>query len=187
MIHPVRSFGIRGAIWYQGERNAKDVAQAANYVNQLPMMINYYRSSWHALSGGNVADDFPFYFVQLPAWLPEQTEPVEHSAAWAVSRESMRVVANTHSNTGVAVSVDTGDSVMLHPKDKKPIGLRLAYLALKKTYYKDFVEYGPVYKSHAIKGNQIVLKFDSIGSGLMVSKDEPIDTFAIAGEDRTFV
>jgi hypothetical protein len=56
------------------------VAQAANYVNQLPMMINYYRSSWHALSGGNVADDFPFYFVQLPAWFPEQTEPVEHSA-----------------------------------------------------------------------------------------------------------
>ena len=97
------------------------------------------------------------------------------------------MVANTHSNTGVAVSVDTGDSVILHPKDKKPIGLRLAYLAFKKTYYKDFVEYGPVYKSHAIKGNQIVLKFDSIGSGLMFSKDEPIDTFAIAGEDRTFV
>ena len=61
MIHFVRPFGIRGAIWYQGERNAKDVAQAANYVNQLPMMINYYRSSWHELSGGNVADDFPFY------------------------------------------------------------------------------------------------------------------------------
>ncbi|MHC4566668.1 MAG: sialate O-acetylesterase, partial [Planctomycetota bacterium] len=43
MIYPVRPYGIRGAIWYQGERNAKDVAQAANYVNQLPLLIDYYR------------------------------------------------------------------------------------------------------------------------------------------------
>ena len=28
MIHPVRPYAIRGAIWYQGERNAKHVAQA---------------------------------------------------------------------------------------------------------------------------------------------------------------
>ena len=111
MIHPVRPYGIRGAIWYQGERNAKHVAQAANYVNQLPMMIDYYRSSWHELSGGNVADDFPFYFVQLPAWLPEQSKPVDHDAAWAVSRESMRVVANRMPNTGTAVSIDTGDAI----------------------------------------------------------------------------
>jgi sialate O-acetylesterase len=186
MIHPIRPDGIRGAIWYQGERNAKDIAQAANYVNQLPMMIEYYRSSWHELSRENVADDFPFYFVQLPAWLPEQTEPVEPNAAWAVSRDMMRVVANTLPNTGVAVSIDTGDAVMLHPKDKKPIGLRMAYLALKKTYGKNFVEYGPVYKSKSIEGNKIVLHFDSVGSGLMASRKGAIDTFAIAGEDQQF-
>jgi sialate O-acetylesterase len=187
MIHPVRPYGIRGAIWYQGERNAKDVAQAANYVNQLPMMINYYRSSWHELSAGNVADDFPFYFVQLPAWLPEQTEPVEHEAAWAVSREMMRLVAQTVPHTGVAVSIDTGDAVLLHPQDKKPIGIRMAYLALKQTYGKDFVEYGPRYKSQRIQGNKIVLNFDSMGSELMASRPGRIDTFAIAGEDREFV
>ena len=93
MIYPVRPYGIRGAIWYQGERNAKDVAQAANYINQLPLLIDYYRSSWHEMSGGNVAGDFPFYFVQLPCWLAAQNEPVEEDAAWAVSREMMRLVA----------------------------------------------------------------------------------------------
>jgi len=187
MIHPVRPFGIRGAIWYQGERNSKDVAQAANYLNQLPMLIQYYRSSWHNLSDGNVADDFPFYFVQLPGWLPEQKEPVEANAAWAVNRDVMRVVANTVPNTGVAVSIDTGDAVLLHPKDKKPIGLRMAYLALKQTYGKSFVDYGPRFKSHRIKGNKIVLSFDSIGKGLMASREGSIDTFAIAGEDQKFV
>lgn len=187
MIYPVRPYAIRGAIWYQGERNAKDVAQAANYVNQLPLLIDYYRSSWNELSNGNVARDFHFYFVQLPSWLPAQTEPVEADSAWAVSREMMRLVARSVPNTGVAVSIDTGDDILLHPKDKKPIGLRLAYLALKKTYGKDFVEYGPSYKSHRIDGSRIVLTFDSLGSGLMTGKPGPLNSFAIAGKDRKFV
>ena len=187
MIHPVRPYGIRGAIWYQGERNAKDLAQAANYVNQLPLLIGYYRSSWHKMSEGNVARDFPFYFVQLPSWLPAQTAPVEANATWAVSREMMRLVARSVPNTGVAVSIDTGDDVLLHPKDKKPIGLRLAYLALKRTYGKDFVEYGPFYRSHRVEGDKVVLTFDSVGSGLMTGKKGPLDSFAIAGKDRKFV
>ncbi|MBC8870368.1 MAG: sialate O-acetylesterase [Planctomycetes bacterium] len=187
MIYPVRPYGIRGAIWYQGERNAKHVAQAANYVNQLPLLIDYYRSSWHKLSEGNVAKDFPFYFVQLPSWMAPQAEPVEADAAWAVSREMMRMVARSVPNTGVAVSIDTGDEILLHPLDKKPIGLRLAYLALKKTYGRDFVEYGPFYKSHHVRGNKIVLKFDSVGSGLAAGKDGPLDSFATAGKDRAFV
>lgn len=187
MIYPVRPYGIRGAIWYQGERNAKDLAQAANYVRQLPLLIDYYRSSWHELSKGNVSKDFPFYFVQLPGWLAAQTEPVEPDAAWAVNREMMRLVAQTVPNTGVAVSVDMGDEILLHPKDKKPIGLRLAYLALKKTYNKDFVAYGPLYKSHRVQDKKIILEFDSIGSGLMAGRKGPLDSFAIAGRDKKFV
>ena len=119
-----------------------------------------------------MAGDFPFYFVQLPCWLAAQTEPVEEDAAWAVSREMMRLVARSVPNTGVAVSIDTGDDILLHPKDKKPIGLRLAYLALKKTHGKDFVDYGPFYKSHRVEGDKIVLTFDYVGSGLMTG-DHP--------------
>ncbi len=187
MINPVRPYGIRGAIWYQGERNAKDLAQAANYVKQLPLLIDYYRSTWNELSSGSVARDFPFYFVQLPSWLEDQSEPVETDAAWAVSREMMRLVSNSIKNTGVAVSVDTGDSVLLHPVDKKPIGLRLAYLALKETYGRDFVAYGPRYRSHEIRGDAFVITFDSIGSGMKAGRNGKLDAFAIAGEDRKFV
>jgi len=187
MIHPVIPFGIRGAIWYQGERNAKDVAQAANYINQLPLLIDHYRSIWHEQSQGNVAADFPFYFVQLPSWHPRQTEPVEANAAWAVSRDVMRRVARSVPNTGVAVSIDTGDEILLHPKDKKPIGLRLAYLALKQTYGKDFVDYGPFYRSHRVEGSSIALEFDSIGSGLKAARKGALNGFAIAGKDQKFV
>ena len=91
MIYPVRPYGIRGMIWYQGERNAKDVPQAAHYREQLALLINYYRQSWHELSGGNTDPAFPFYFTQLPSWNPPQTKPVEGlEAPWAVSRLSVK-------------------------------------------------------------------------------------------------
>ena len=186
MIYPVRPYGIRGAIWYQGERNAKNVPQAYHYRNQLAMLINYYRSSWHELSGGNTDPAFPFLFTQLPSWTPVQTEPVEGlTAPWVVSRESMLEVAKKVPNTGMAVSIDTGDAVALHPKNKKPIGLRHAYVALSQTYGKDFVA-SPMLRKQTIKGDKIVLEFDSVGSGLMTAKPGQLDTFAIAGADKVW-
>jgi len=185
MIHPVRPYGIRGMIWYQGERNAKNVPQAMHYRRQLPQMIEYYRKSWHELSGGNTNPKFPCYFTQLPSWNPPQSEPVEGvRASWAVSREMMRLVTEECENTGMAVAIDTGDAIQLHPKNKRPIGIRHAYLALKQTYGKDIVDYGPRYRSQKIEGGKLVLKFDSIGSGLMSAREGPIDSFAIAGADR---
>lgn len=185
MIHPIRPYGIRGMIWYQGERNAKNVPQALHYRQQLPRMFEYYRASWHELSGGNTDRQFPCYFTQLPSWNPPQTEPVEGvDASWAVSREMMRLVSHECQNTGMAVSIDTGDAVQLHPKNKKPIGLRHAYLALRHTYGKDFVAAGPCYRSQKIKGDKIVLEFDSIGGGLVPARPEALNSFAIAGADR---
>jgi sialate O-acetylesterase len=185
MIHPIRPYGIRGAIWYQGERNSKDVPQALHYRNQLAMLITNYRSSWHALSGGNVAKDFPFQFTQLPSWTPPQAEPVEGlTAPWAVSRESMLRVDNEMPNTGMAVTIDTGDATALHPKNKKPIGLRHAYLALKNTYGKDFVDGGPRYRKQTVNGDQIIIEFDSTGSGMVAAKTGKPDAFAIAGRDQ---
>lgn len=187
MIHPVRPYGIRGAIWYQGERNAMDVPQAFHYREQLALLVNYYRSSWHELSGGNVAKDFPFYFTQLPSWTAPQTEPVEGlTASWAVSREMMRLVAEEVPHTGIAVAIDTGDSVALHPKNKQPLGLRHAYLALERTYGKIAVGSGPRYKTQSVRGDRITLEFDSVGRGLMAAKPGPLNSFAIAGTDRAW-
>ena len=186
MIHPIRPYAIRGAIWYQGERNSKDLAQAQNYQRQLTLLIDYYRRSWHQLSEGAVARDFPFYFVQLPSWHPSQSKPVEEDAAWAVNREMMRLVSRSVPNTGMAVSIDTGDSVLLHPLDKRPIGLRLAYLALRKTYDKPFVATGPSYESTRRQGNQLIVTFRPENSVLVPARPGPLDGFAIAGKDRKF-
>jgi sialate O-acetylesterase len=185
MIYPIRPYGIRGVIWYQGERNSKNAPQACHYRQQLAQLIKYYRKSWHELSAGNVDKNFPFYFTQLPSWNPAQTKPVEGiEATWAINREMMRLVTYDVSNTGMAVAIDTGDAVALHPHCKKPIGIRHAYLALKQTYGKDFIDYGPRYKKQQIKGNKIILEFDSIGGGLMPGKTGKLNSFAVAGKDK---
>ena len=185
MIYPIRPYGIKGAIWYQGERNSKTVPQAIAYREQLERLISYYRTSWHELSDGNVSKDFPFFFTQLPSWEPPQSVPVEGiGATWAANRESMRLVSNEFPHTGMAVGIDCGDPVALHPQNKKPIGIRHAYLALKEAYGKDIVASGPRYLSQKIEGRNITLEFDSIGSGMMPAKAGKLDAFAIAGADK---
>ncbi|MEO2017533.1 MAG: sialate O-acetylesterase [Fuerstiella sp.] len=184
MIHPVRPYGIKGAIWYQGERNSKNVPQALNYRRQLALLIEYYRSSWHEMSDGNVAHDFPFYFTQLPCWHAPQQQPVEgHESPWVVNREMMRLVTSDVVNTGMVVAIDTGDEIALHPQNKKPIGIRHACLALKKTYGRDIVGSGPRYQKQTIKGGRIILHFDTIGSGLTSANPSELNSFAIAGQD----
>ena len=185
MIHPIVPYGIRGIVWYQGERNSKNAAQALHYRKQLTQLIEFYRKIWHERSNGNIPDDFPFQFTQLPSWNPPQKKPVEgEEASWAINREAMRLVDRDIVNTAMAVSIDTGDAIALHPKNKKPIGTRHAYLALKNTYGKAITGSGPRYTSHRVNNNRVELIFDSIGTGLMAANPGPVTGFAIAGKDR---
>ncbi|MEM1296025.1 MAG: serine hydrolase, partial [Verrucomicrobiota bacterium] len=184
MIVPVRPYGIRGMIWYQGERNSKNVPQAAHYQVQLTQMINHYRRTWHEESAGHIAKDFPFQFTQLPSWNPAQTEPAEGiTASWTANRESMRQVYRDVPNTAMAVTIDTGDAIELHPKNKQPIGIRHALLALKNTYGQDIVASGPQLSDHVVGEGNVILTFNSVGTGLMTGREGPLDSFAVSGED----
>lgn len=185
MISPIQAFGIRGMIWYQGERNSKNVPQAIHYQDQLKRLIDFYRASWHRSSNGNVSDDFPVQFTQLPSWHQPQSEPVEGiSSPWVVNRESMRLVDRKVPNTGMVVTIDTGDSILLHPKNKKPIGIRHALLALQKTYGRAVVGTGPIYKQYSKQNGSILIEFESVGSGLVSLNSKPLNAFAIAGSDQ---
>ncbi|MCP4940904.1 MAG: serine hydrolase [Planctomycetaceae bacterium] len=190
MIHPIRPYGIRGAIWYQGERNSKNAPQAEHYRKQIKKLISYYRSSWHEMSGGNVSDDFPFILTQLPSWHAPQNKPAEGlESPWAVNREAMRLASKDLPNVGLVVSIDTGDAILLHPKNKRPIGIRHALHALENVYGMSLVGSGPRLRNQKIDGNRIFLNFDSIGSGLITandliqSGDPKLNSFAIAGVD----
>lgn len=189
-VKPVAPYGIKGALWYQGEWNGGDTA----YYRKMRALIGGWRKVWNQ-------GDFPFYFVQLPsAWFhdhlgaPPTGEPDgEDGIGLAITRmeqlKSLRIA-----NTGMAVALDIGGGI--HPVNKFDVGERLARWALRDLYgQKDLVVSGPLYREMTIEGNKIRLKFDHVGSGLMVGrkaarapvveiKDGTLRPFAIAGDDQ---
>jgi len=175
MIAPLAPYAIRGAIWYQGESNA---GQAALYGLQLKVMIRDWRKLWYE-------GDFFFLFVQLPNFMAPQKEPVENGG-WPTVREQMLQTLAVP-NTGMAVTIDVGQANDIHPKNKQDVGKRLAQWALAKTYGKDVVACGPLYKSMRKEGDKIVLQFAYVDGGLAVRDGEKLKGFAIASEDKKFV
>ena len=174
MIAPLIPFSIRGAIWYQGESNA---GRAYQYRKLFPAMITNWRTDW---GQGN----FPFLFVQLANFMAVTPEPVE--SAWAELREA-QLMTLALPNTGMAVIIDIGEADDIHPRNKQDVGKRLALWAMAKTYGKDLVYSGPIYKSMSTEGNKVILDFEHVGGGLVAKGGEPLKGFAIAGEDRKFV
>jgi sialate O-acetylesterase len=176
MIAPLKPYGIRGAIWYQGEANAN---RAQQYRQLLPTMI----ADWRDCFGqGN----FPFFIVQLANFKKLQTQPVE--PGWADIRESQQLIADEDPNVGLAVITDIGAANDIHPRNKQDVGQRLALSALAIAYGRDVEHSGPVYRDHVVEGNSIRIRFDHVGGGLVVRDDDgTLKGFAIAGEDGRFV
>lgn len=173
MINPIISFGIKGAIWYQGENNA---GAAYNYRTLFPTMINDWRSKW--------GQDFSFYWVQLANFMAKDTEPGDSD--WARLREAQTMTLKLP-KTGQAVITDIGDADDIHPRNKQDVGRRLALIALNKDYGKDVVYTGPTLESVVISGNKAIVSFDNAAAGLKVSsKYGYIEGFAIAGADKKF-
>ena len=171
MLEPIAPLSITGAIWYQGEANSK---RGFEYRKVLPAMI----ADWRKLFGQG---DFPFYIVSLPAFEHRSVSPVDD--AWAETRESQAITASTVPNTCLAVTIDTGDPDTIHPKDKIPVGDRLAYCALAKHYGENIPSEGPAFTSFDVLSLAIRLHFAHAEGGLVIKGDKP-EEFSIAGDDH---
>ena len=172
MITPLESYGIRGAVWYQGESNTD---RAFQYRTLLPAMIHGWRDAWKI-------GDFPFLIVQLP----NHGSSVEFGdSIWAELRESQLLAAKNIVNTGLGVTIDVGDPKNVHPARKEEVGHRLALWALGATYGKKIVYSGPMYESFRVEGKEMRIRFQQTGAGLKVDGDS-LRGFTIAGADRKF-
>jgi len=154
MIAPLVPYGIRGAIWYQGESN---VLRAWQYRTAFVLQIQDWRAKWGI-------GDFPFYFCQLANDGPKQSVIVESGTAEVREAQSL---ALAQPNTGLVVLVDAGEADDVHPRNKEIVGSRLARLALARTYGRDLVAAGPTFRSMAVEGDRIRLTFSDLGGGLV--------------------
>jgi sialate O-acetylesterase len=166
MIHPLVPYTIRGICWYQGETNSD---RAYQYRRLFPALIDNWRKDWGAR--------LPFYFVQI----------APHYSKVPEIREAQFLSYRLVPNTGMVVITDAGDSLNIHPRNKKIVGERLALWALAKDYgFKHLTCSGPLYKDMQIEGDKIRVRFDFTGSGL-VAWDGELREFMIAGSDGNFV
>lgn len=175
MIHPFVGYTMRGAIWYQGEGNAR--FEAVPYDQTLPLMIRDWRGRW--------GDEFSFYFMQLANFRTPTTEPGVPDA-WALLQDRQRHILETTPKTGMAIINDIGEANDIHPKNKMDAGERLALWALAKDYGKDITYSGPLFKGAEVQDQSIRVTFDQVGAGLKSRDGGPLKRFEIAGGDQVW-
>jgi sialate O-acetylesterase len=158
MIAPIAGLSIKGFIWYQGEFNRNDKNK---YTRLLTAMIKGWRSDFGQ-------GDLPFYLVQVPSYFWANEDPAAFD--YAVFREAQAHVRKLK-NTEMVVTTDDPDAPRnLHPRQKKPIGLRLARIALNKDYKQKNVQYlGPQLKKIKIDGSKVFVSYQgkSLDGGLV--------------------
>jgi sialate O-acetylesterase len=170
MVAPAIGYGIKGAIWYQGEANT-GVARAPIYDKVFGAMITDWRHHWQQ---GN----FPFLFVQLANF---KASPAD---LWPTVRDAQRRTLSL-TNTGMAVTIDVGDPTNIHPADKQTVGQRLA-LAARHIAYGEKLEFsGPLFRQAGAEGNSMRVWFDR-AEGLTTKGGGAPTGFEVAGADRKY-
>jgi sialate O-acetylesterase len=197
MIHPLAPYGIKGAIWYQGENAEKTVQSEDSYYLKMKALAQGWKRVFRM-------SEFPFYYVMIANWgkKPESAAPVFHVGGWDADTRLQQAMAMAIPHSGCASAIDIGDSSMgdktwdgWHPKDKLDVGERLALWALKNDCGRtNLVASGPVLREVELRGEAVVCSFDHVGSGLMIgakewyqpTRETPTGTlqrFSIAGAD----
>ncbi|TWT84850.1 hypothetical protein CA13_63310 [Planctomycetes bacterium CA13] len=156
MIHPLVGYGIRGAIWYQGESNH---GEGMLYADKMNALIEGWREVWDQ-------GDFPFYYVQIAPFQYGNEDSTILPRFWEA-----QAAAQSIPNTGMVVINDIATLGNIHPPNKLDVGRRLALLALKNDYGQtDLVARSPEMESISMSGDELRIQFKYTG-GVLKTRD----------------
>jgi len=168
MIHPIVGYGIRGAIWYQGESNRAD---GMVYADKMRALINGWRGVWKQ-------GDFPFYYVQIAPFMYGNDDASILPQLWEAQSAALQIP-----NTGMVVTNDIATLQNIHPPNKKDVGHRLALLALKYDYGQtDLVARSPEMESMSQEGSKLRIRFKNSGGELKTRDGKAPSHFQIIGK-----
>ena len=172
MAAPVLPYTVKGMLWYQGENN---VYHPDEYERLMPMFVQCMRD-------GFGLGDIPFYYVQV-APCDTYGEPGKNLGKLRLVQAKLMEQVK---NCGMVVTMDIGDPICIHPRNKKDVGKRLAYWALAKDYgMNDYVCSGPIFDHMVQDGSRALLYFRNTG-GAVSPLEEWLDGFEAAGEDGVY-
>ena len=188
VLYEVRMRGLvpytaRGVVWYQGEDDGRN----RQYAEDFSAMI----AAWRRLFG---RADLPFYFAQIA----QTTYASGMLGVWEAQRWTMENVPHTGlavsndiydgtTNGGFKLRIDEKTGLPIagggnpHPTGKHKIAERLARIALDRTYDKlQGVIFGPMYDSHRVRDDRMLVKFKHSGSGLETNDGDAPNWFEIS-------
>lgn len=174
MLKRVAPYTLKGFIYYQGE---SDDHRPQDYYELFTGLIQQWRRDWKD-------NRLPFLMVQLPMHR-YQHDPDTRS--WCIIRESQMRAFEMIRNTGIAVAIDCGQFHEIHPKNKKPVGERLALQALCGVYHviPEEEAFGPLYRDFRYHKGGMELTFDHVGV-CFTCPGKKVTGFELAGADGVF-
>lgn len=176
MIHPLRNYGIRGVIWYQGESDTAPESSKL-YESLLIDLVNDWRTQWENPT-------LPFVIVQLANFQQRSKTPMESGNAQV--REAQRKASLYLKNAGLATAIDLGESNDIHPLNKKDLAHRCV-LQMNKLAFgkKNIVAEGPMAETAELKEDgKIVVSFIQ-GTGTL-KQAKSLAGIAIATDDGKY-
>lgn len=163
-IRPLGQPDIAGTIWYQGESNAHNTML---WEQLFPMLVKSWRQHFRN-------EEMPFYMVQLSSI---------NRPSWPTFRDAQRRTADKLDNVWMAVSADHGNPTDVHPRNKRPVGERLARQALHNTYgYTNVVSAGPEFVGAEAHNGVVTLKVRN-GAGMKGANEAQVKGFELAEVD----
>jgi sialate O-acetylesterase len=172
MIHGLEPYTLRGIIWFQADGNN---GWPLEYSELFQALIKEWRAEWK--------EELPFYFVEMNNMGVPQPKPVQGGALPFIREQQHGALRLP--GVGMVAAIDVG-TTNAHFPNKKPVGQRLAGLALRDCYGQPGQVDSPIFKSYAIEGNKVRLKFDH-AEGLRVRGGGELKGFAIRGSTGGWV
>lgn len=152
MLKKIMPYTIKGAIYYQGE---SDDVHPEIYANMLEGLILCWRKGF--------GDDFPFLMTQLA---PFGDVMDQGGTYYPILREQQEMAAEKLDHVWCASIGDVGNSYDIHPKEKRPVGERLALLARGHIYGENILCDGPVGMRMSRTGQTLVVDCSNASGGL---------------------
>ena len=167
-IRPLGSFSPAGVIWYQGESNAHNTEV---HEDLFPLLLESWRTYFDS-------PELPLIFAQLSSI---------DRPSWPIFRDSQRRLVKATDFTAMAVTSDLGDSLDVHPRDKKPVGERLGRCALNLVYgMGDITPSGPLPLKAVATAPATVEITMEYADGMHSSDGESLRTFELAETDGLY-
>lgn len=168
MLTGLAPYRLSGVVWYQGESNT---GQPKAYEPLLKCLMRSWRQLFEQ-------PDLPFAIVQLANYMAPSEQPQQSN--WAQLRESQHRAALSDSRAELAVAIDLGEAVDIHPLLKKEVAERCAQCFDRLVFGKKVLLAPEVVQTATNADGQVTITFDQeLQAG-------PVKGFELAGQDGKF-